>query len=336
MNRSNNSRTGSGGLYNNVDPSLHNAMYKIYTATAAEAQRIATDYCGGFVPTKRKRGVLTGGEPAKVLVRGLDPSCSEDELRRHFSPFGEVLMVRISAAGKAYITFAELMAAANAVHCMHGASIGTVQVAVESACGLAGEGNAEPAAGCQIYYGSAAAGGDWNGEGHNHNLAAAREQQQAIQAAQAAQYAHYYHMQYAAFADVGYGQHGLQTQGNKIKAPPTEAELDGGIFKDTDPVLIPPEFLPPSMFTLDAVTANGALERHVFRPGSPCQARIEKDDLERFDIQHMEDEQTTCMAVIDGTLRKRLKARVVQELPLEPEDQEYLYSTAFDGSVACY
>lgn len=335
VNRSNNSRATSGGM----DPSLHTAMHKIYSATAAESQRMATEYCGGFVPTKRKCGVLTSGETAKVLVRGLDPSCSEDELRRHFSPFGEVLLVRVSPGGKAYITYAEPTAAENALHCMNGASIGTAQVTIEPANGQPGEGNADSSGGSHAYYGAAASMGEWKADGYTQNHAAVvREQQrqQAIQAAHAAQYAYYYQMGNAAYAGAVCGTSEQQTRSTKQKSPPTEEQLDGGIFKDTDPSLVPPEFLPSSMFTLDAITSKGALERHAFWPGSPCQARLAKDDLERFDIEQVEDEQGTCMAAIDGTLRKRLKAKVAHGLPLEPEDQEYLYSTAFDGSVTCY
>lgn len=332
INRSNNSRAASGGGYlNNTDPSLCNAMHKIYSATANEAQRMATEYCGGFVPTKRKRGVLTHGETAKVLVRGLDPSCSEDELRRHFSPFGEVLLVRVSPGGKAYITFAEPAAAANTLHCLNGASIGTVQVTVEPASYQQGEGIAEQGVGSQAYYG--AAGAEWQGEGHAQTHAAAIEQQQAIQAAQ---YAQYYQMHHAAYAGIAYGGQKPQAPGSKTKAPPTEEDLDGGIFRDTDPSLVPSELLPPCMFTLNAITAKGSLERHAFRPISPCQARVQKDDMERFDVEEIENEQKTCVATIDGALRKRLKAKVVHGLPLQPEDQEYLYSTAFDGSVVCY
>ncbi|PHJ21508.1 rna recognition motif-containing protein [Cystoisospora suis] len=131
VNRSNNSRvTGHGS---SQDPSVQSAMAKLYAATALQAQKIAQDYCGGFVPTKRKRGVLAGGATARVVVRGLDPVCTEEEVECHLSHFGEIIQTKVVPGGKAYVTFAEPQAADNAVVYMTGCFIGANRVGLEHA-----------------------------------------------------------------------------------------------------------------------------------------------------------------------------------------------------------
>ncbi|CBZ50855.1 hypothetical protein NCLIV_039300 [Neospora caninum Liverpool] len=131
VNRSNNSRASAQGT--SQDPSVQSAMAKLYAATAYQAQKIAQDYCGGFVPTKRKRGVLAGGTTAKVVVRGLDPFCSEEEVERHLSHFGEIIQTKAVPGGKAYVTFAEQQAAENAVTYLSGCFIGANRVGLEHA-----------------------------------------------------------------------------------------------------------------------------------------------------------------------------------------------------------
>ncbi|KEP60938.1 UNVERIFIED_CONTAM: RNA recognition motif-containing protein [Hammondia hammondi] len=132
VNRSNNSRASSAqGTFQ--DPSVQSAMAKLYAATAYQAQKIAQDYCGGFVPTKRKRGVLAGGATAKVVVRGLDPVCTEEEVERHLSHFGEIIQTKTVPGGKAYVTFAEQQAAENAVTYLSGCFIGANRVGLDHA-----------------------------------------------------------------------------------------------------------------------------------------------------------------------------------------------------------
>ncbi|OXB72116.1 UNVERIFIED_CONTAM: hypothetical protein H355_010012 [Colinus virginianus] len=136
VNRSNSSGGRSSGVGTQgsaQDPNVQSAMAKLYAATAYQAQKIAKDYCGGFVPTKRKRGVLAGGATAKVAVRGLDPVCREEEIEKHLSHFGEILHTKVVPGGKAYVTFAEPAAAENAVTYLSGCFIGANRVLLEHA-----------------------------------------------------------------------------------------------------------------------------------------------------------------------------------------------------------
>ncbi|OEH74689.1 RNA recognition motif-containing protein [Cyclospora cayetanensis] len=269
VNRSNSSR-GGGGPYGVGAPPFQAAMQKIYSATSAEAQRLATEYCGGFVPTKRKRGVLTGGDTARILVRGLDPTCTEEELTRHFSPFGEVLLARVSQGGKGYVTFAEGLAATHALQCMEGAAY------------------------------------------------------------------MYYYQQYAAACPDGVargalGMNGAKSRARRISA--SEEEICGGLFRDTDPSLVPPEFLPRCMFTLEATGSLGSSERHAFLWSLPCQQQVGDAEPEKFQAAAVHEEYGAARAAIEGALRKRMRVKVDRGIPLEPDDLERLYSTDLQESA---
>ncbi|KAL8274960.1 hypothetical protein Esti_001160 [Eimeria stiedai] len=324
VNRSNNSKASSSSSDRGAEPSLQNAWRKICGATAAEAERLAVDCCGGFVPTKRKRGVLTGGT-ARVVVRGLDAACcSEEELRRHFSPFGELLQVRIAAAGKAYLTYAEPLAAAHAVACMHGASVGTAQVAVEDADALQQQQGYSAAAACR------------RPSSLQADQAATALQQQMYAAAQ---YAHSLPSAYAAAAC--YGNLLLQqprpssSKRQRLDDATEEADLNGGLFADTDPSLVPPELLPCPMFSQDSLFNRGSQERHVFfQEPNPCLIQTPSTStpsemgLGRFCLERVDEEVQTCFQQLEAISLNKLHRKCCgEEGPhLSPDDQERLYS----------
>ncbi|KAL8450946.1 hypothetical protein Emed_002245 [Eimeria media] len=372
VNRSNNSKnnnsssssSGGGAAAAAADPSLQNAWRKICAATAAEAERLALECCGGFVATKRKRGVLTGGETARVVVRGLDAACSsEEELRRHFSPFGELLQVRLSAGGKAFLTYAEPLAAAHAVACMHGASVGTAQVAVEHADPLQQQQQQPdyqqdyPAAVAAVYRHPSLLQADPAAtattlQQQQQQLLLLQQQQQQMHAA--AQYAQYYP---SAYTSAAYGCMQFQPQTNSCSSSSSskrqrlneaieETDLSGGIFRDTDPTLIPSELLPPSMFSLDSLFNRGSQERHVFLPGDfSCQIQIESTttttkEINRFSLENDEaDELEICFKQADAFMQKKLIKNCWGDKALSPEDQERLYASSdveCCSFVCCY
>ncbi|KAL8449379.1 hypothetical protein Emag_003624 [Eimeria magna] len=355
-NSSSNSSSGGGGA---ADPLLQNALRKICAATAAEAERLASECCGGFVATKRKRGVLTGGETARVIVRGLDAACSsEEELRRHFSPFGELLQVRLSAGGKAFLTFAEPLAAAHAVSCMHGASVGTAEVAVEHADPLQQQQQQPDQQ--QDYSAAAAAVAAYRNPSmlqsdpaatmlqQQQQLLLLQQQQQQMHAA--AQYAHYYPSAYTAAA---YGCMQLQPQTSSSSSSSSkrhrlnefieESDLSGGLFQDADPVLIPPELLPSVMFDLEAIINRGSQERHIFNAEEMSfhmqLVSSGPTGLERFCVKSVDDELEACFQKVETCAERKLVKNCFGGVALSPEDQEILYSIPdieCFSSVSCF
>lgn len=343
--RVNRSNTNRGSAGNNSAPGsqpLQSAMAKIYGATALQAQQLAAEYCGGFVPTKRKHGVLTGDD-MRVIIRGIDSTCSEDELRRHLGHFGEIITARLAAPGKAYVTFAEADAATNAVSCLNGSFIGATQVSLE----LAGTGTErhgetqENGTGNRSFYTSDPMASVM--APHNNFASAlpggcpvSTEDQHALHALQAAYMQQLYQLHYAG----NYGAYAElpppETEGNKEddeweRRLVAEFKLSGGVFRDTDPSLLLPELLSKSMFSIENIKRHGSMERHIFLSQNPCQMMIKSDCGERFQMEPLEDEIAACQAAIEASMRKRLKTKVDQKLSLDGVDHEYLYVSGFGG-----
>lgn len=343
VNRSNTNTGSTGNNHVSGSQPLQSAMAKIYGATALQAQQLAAEYCGGFVPTKRKHGVITGDD-MRVIIRGIDSTCNEDELRRHLGHFGEIITARLAAPGKAYVTFAEADAATNAVSCLNGSFVGATQVSLE----LAGTGTEryldanEASTNNRSFYTSEAVA---NAMPPHNNFASlwpgtcpvSTEDQQALQALQAAHYMQQLYQLHYAGSYAPYAEQNLQeTEGNKEdneweRRLVAEFELSGGVFRDTDPSLILPELLSKSMFSIENIKHHGSMERHIFLSQNPCQIMIKRECGERFEMEPLEDEIAACQAVIEASMRKRLKTKVDKKLSLDGVDHEYLYVSGFGG-----